>query len=86
MTDRVADWLIEELDARAQLRFGVWLSFASVPVFFYAPWSGEPLIIYLMSALALTLGGINFVIGAEVLEQGESNGDGHCEGCTCADR
>lgn len=73
-TDAIADWLVHCLNARAQLRFGVWLVLGSVPLYVYAPFSGEPPIIYLMSAAAITLTGIGTVISAEVLEE-EENGD-----------
>jgi hypothetical protein len=88
-TDRIADWLMEELDARAQLRWGVWLALLSLPIYAYAPFSGEPIVIYLMSALALTLTGISIILGAEVLEQTEDAEESaeeaadHCQGCTC---
>jgi len=93
ITDRMADWLIHELDARAQLRIGVWLALLSLPLYPYAPLSGEPPLIYLMSAAALTLTGIGIVLTGEVLEQTEEAGDAaegaeetireHCRGCSC---
>lgn len=93
MLDKMADWLIDELDARAQLRAGVALVLVSIPLYVYAPWSGEPPLIYLMSAAALTLTGVSIVLGAEVLEQTEEAEDAaegaeetitqHCAGCTC---
>ena len=89
-TDRFADWLVNELDARAQLRAGVWLAFLSLPLFLYVPWSGEPPLIYIMSALALTLTGIGIVLSAEVLEQTEDAEESadkaasHCAGCQCS--
>lgn len=73
--DRIADWLVDELDARAQLRFGVLLVLASIPLFVYSIWTEEPLLVYLMSAAALTLTGLGIVVGAEVLEvQEKQNG------------
>lgn len=88
-TDRIADWLMDELDARAQLRIGVWLALLSIPIYLYVPWAGEPPIIYLMSAAALTLTGIGIVLSAEVLEQTEDAEESaeeaahHCSGCSC---
>jgi len=72
LLDRIADWLIHELDARAQLRMGVALCLLSLPLYAYAPFSGEPMLIYLMSAGALTLTGVGIVLGGEVLEQTET--------------
>lgn len=74
-TDAIANWLVHCLDARHQLRFGVWLVLGSIPIYVYCPFSGEPPIIYLMSAAAITLTGIGTVISAEVLEQGEDGED-----------
>ena len=71
LLDAIADWLMDVLNARVQLRAGVALVLLSIPLFAYAPFSGEPLLIYLMSALALTLTGVSIVLGAEVLEQTE---------------
>lgn len=73
-TDAIAHWLIHELTAENQLRVGVWIALASLPVYLYAPFSGEPLVIYLLSAMALTLTGITIVLSAEVLVE-EENGD-----------
>jgi hypothetical protein len=73
--DAIADWLMDVLSARVQLRAGVLLVLLSIPLFVYAPFSGEPLLIYLMSALAISLTGVSIVLGAEVLEQTE-DGDG----------
>lgn len=74
LLDRIADWLMDVLSARVQLRAGVALVLLSIPLFVYAPFSGEPLLIYLMSAFALTLTGVSIVLGAEVLEQTEDPG------------
>lgn len=72
--DWIAAWLIDVLPARSQLHLGVALSLASLPLYVYCPFSGEPPLIYLMSAAALTLTGIGIVLGAEVLEQTEDTG------------
>lgn len=73
LLDRIADWLVHELDARAQLRFGVALCIVSLPLAVYGPFSGEPLFVYEMSAAAITLTGIGIVLSAEVLEQTEDD-------------
>lgn len=71
LLDRIADWLQDVLGARAQLRLGVALVLLSLPLYVYLPFSGEPPLIYLMSALALTLSGISIVVAAEVLDRGD---------------
>jgi hypothetical protein len=65
--DAIGMWFIEELDALVQLRIGVLLSLISVPFYPYLFWSGEPPVIYFLSVLATTLGGLGFLIGAQVL-------------------
>lgn len=72
--DRIADWLVDELSARAQLRLGVLLVVFSLPFLVYGFWTEEPFLVYQMSALALLLTGIGIVVGAEVLEQTENTG------------
>lgn len=67
LVDRLARWIADKLDANLQLRFGVLLVLGSIPFYLYLPFSGEPPIVYVMSALALTVSGLSFVIGAEVL-------------------
>jgi ABC-type multidrug transport system permease subunit len=69
--DKIADWLVEELDARAQLRGGVIIFLASFVFYAYMPFSGEPPVIYFMSGLALTLTGIGIVLNGEILEKQE---------------
>lgn len=76
LLDAIADWLLHVLQARAQLRLGVALCLLSVPIYAWTPFSGEPVMIYLMSAAAITLTGVSIVISAEVLEQGEDGDDG----------
>lgn len=78
--DAIADWIVHELDARAQMRAGVLLALLSLPVLVAGLWSTEPFMIYEMSALALTLTGIGIVLNCEILEiqekqEQESNAD-----------
>jgi hypothetical protein len=72
----MAEWLADKMGARNQLRLGILLVLASVPLYLYAPFSGEPIFIYLMSALALTLTGVGIVVSAEVLMNQEEDEDG----------
>lgn len=71
LIDAVADWLRDGLGARAQLRLGVLLTFGTLPMYAWLPFSGEPPAVYAMSTAALTLSGIGIVVGAEVLEKNE---------------
>jgi hypothetical protein len=64
------------MGAQNQLRLGILLVLASIPLYLYAPFSGEPLLIYLMSAAALTLTGVGIVVSAEVLKNQEDEDDG----------
>lgn len=77
LIDALADWLADRFHARNQLRLGILLVLASVPLYAYLPFSGEPPIIYFMSAAALTISGITTVVAAEVLlhqEEGPVSG------------
>lgn len=69
--DWLARWLGDHMTAHNQLRLGILLVLGSLPLYGYAPFSGEPPIIYVMSALALTLTGVGIVVGAEVLTNQE---------------
>lgn len=71
--DCMARWLGRNMGAENQLRLGILLVILSLPLYGYAPFSGEPLLIYLMSALALTLTGIGIVVGAQVLLKQEES-------------
>ncbi len=72
----MAGWLGARMGAQNQLRLGILLVLASIPLYLYAPFSGEPLLIYLMSAAALTLTGVGIVVSAEVLKNQEDEDDG----------
>ena len=65
--DRLGRWLAERLGAVVQLRVGILCVVASVPLVAYGPFSGEPPIVYQMSAVAITLTGAGLVISAQVL-------------------
>jgi len=70
--DKVGNWLLHSLSAHAQLRMGVILVLLSLPLMVYGPFSGEQLLIYEMSAFALTMTGIGIVVGAQVLVHEEN--------------
>lgn len=67
--DALARWLRDTLGYQVQLRFGVVTVLASLPLYPYAPFSGEPPLIYVMSALAITLTGVGIVIAAEAAKE-----------------
>ena len=69
--DAMAGWLGRVMGARNQLRLGIVLCLLSLPLYAYLPLSGEPPIIYAMSAIALTLTGIGIVVSAQVLVKQE---------------
>lgn len=69
--DAMAQWLGRNMGAQAQLRFGILLCIISLPLYAWGPFSGEPLLIYMMSAFAITLTGIGIVVGAQVLVKQE---------------
>lgn len=73
--DRLATWLRHSLGYQAQLRLGIVIVLASLPLYLYAPFSGEPPLIYLMSAGALTLSGIGIVVAAEAAKEASKEGD-----------
>lgn len=72
--DAMAAWLGDRLDAGWQLRIGILLVVLSLPLYAYAPFSGEPVGIFLMSAVAITLSGVSIVVSAEVLTNQEKGG------------
>lgn len=65
--DRLGRWVADRLGAVVQLRLGILCVLASLPLLAYGPLSGEQLLIYEMSAVALSLGGAGLVISAQVL-------------------
>ena len=74
--DAMAGWLGRVMGAKNQLRLGIVLCLLSVPLYVYGPFSGEPILIYLMSALAITLTGVGIVVSAQVLvNQEDESGD-----------
>lgn len=74
--DAMARWLGRKMGAENQLRLGIVLCIASLPLYAYLPFSGEPPLIYGMSALALTLTGVGIVVSAQVLVKQEEQEEG----------
>ena len=77
--DWLAEWLGDHLSPQAQLRIGILSVVGSFPFYALLYSTKEPRAVFLMSALALTLTGIAFVVGAEVLlaqqKQDEEQGE-----------
>ncbi len=72
--DWLGNWLGNFLTAKNQLRLGIICVLVSLPLAGYGPFSGEQLLIYEMSALALTLTGVGLVLTAVLLlKQDEQN-------------
>lgn len=65
--DALGRWLGQVFDAQNQLRLGILCVLGSLPLAAYGPLSGEPVLIYEMSAIALTLTGIGLVLTAVLL-------------------
>lgn len=65
--DLLGRWLGRVLNAQNQLRLGILCFLASLPLAAYGPFSGEPVLIYEMSAIALTLAGVGLVLTAVLL-------------------
>ncbi len=65
--DALAGWVGDKLTAKHQMRMGILLVLVSLFLYVYLPFSGEPPVIYLMSAFAITITGVTVVMAAEVL-------------------
>lgn len=59
--DSIAEWIQDGVDLRVQQRIAVLVILLSLVLIPYGPYSGEPLLVYEMSALALTLTGITWL-------------------------
>jgi hypothetical protein len=73
LIDKHADWLKHKLGYKSQLRFGIFLFYSSFLFFLWLPFSNEPPLIYIMSALALTLTGLGIIIAAEAAKEAADN-------------
>lgn len=59
--DAIAEWIQHGVDVEVQQRMAVLVILLSVPLALYGPFSGEQLLIFEMSAVALTLTGITWL-------------------------
>lgn len=77
------DWLVEQvqngIDTVIQQRVAMLMILASFPLLAYGPFSGEPLLIYLMSAIALTMTGITWLAGLQATRTAEEAAEGSQE-------
>ena len=84
--DAIADWLRHSFGPQAQLRMGVVMVLASLPLFVYGFYANEPFVVYQMSAAALLVAGIGVVVTAETLaevaEDVDDIADEHAEKCS----
>lgn len=71
LIDAIADWLRHSLGAEWQLRLGVICCLLALPLMAYGFFANEPFLVYQMSAAAIFVGGLGFIVGAEVLVETE---------------
>jgi hypothetical protein len=74
--DKIAEWVQNGVDVEIQQRLAVLAILVSIPLMVYGPVSGEQLLIYEMSALALTLTGITWLASLVAAKKAEESGDG----------
>lgn len=59
--DRIAEWVQHGVDVSVQQRLAVLIVMLSIPLMIYGPFTDEPILVYEMSAVALTLTGITWL-------------------------
>lgn len=64
LLDRQADWVHEHATPQNQRRLGVLSIWVGVLFGLYAPFTNEPLLVYVMSVLAIVVGGIGVIVAA----------------------
>lgn len=67
--DAIGDWLRHTFGVQAQLRMGVLMVLASLPLIVHGFFTSEPFLVYEMSAFALLFAGIGVVVTAETLAE-----------------
>jgi hypothetical protein len=73
--DAIAEWVQNGVDVEVQQRLAVLVILISVPLMCWGPFSGEQLLIYEMSAVALTLTGITWLASLVAAKKAEEAGD-----------
>jgi len=64
LLDAIAERILR-MHMITQMRLGVALTLLSIPFYVYMPFSGEPPVVYFLSAMALTLTGITIIFAAQ---------------------
>jgi hypothetical protein len=81
--DELAAWLRHRLGVQNQLRLGVVMVLASIPLIVWGFWTEEPFLVYEMSAVALLFGGVGVVVTAETLNEVAEDVEQLVTGETC---
>lgn len=67
--DAIADWIRNTLGVQPQMRMGVLMVLAALPLLAYGFFTDEPFLVFQMSAAALLFAGIGVVVTAETLAE-----------------
>ena len=67
----LGDWLAKVCTPRVQRKIGVVMCLMSLPLMVYGPFSGEQILIYEMSAVALLFSGLSTIVAAVPSEEPE---------------
>ena len=65
----IGDWIAQVASPTVQRQLGVLMCLAAVPLMAFGPLSGEPILIYEMSAVALLFAGLSTVVAAVPSEE-----------------
>lgn len=71
-----ARWIAARFDGEAQMALGSACLDLGVVMFVVLPWSGEPPLIYSMSAFALVYGGLGLIASGQALLEVEHTQEG----------
>lgn len=70
-----ADWIRRTFTPQRQMRMGVLMIWLAIPLCFFVFWTEEPPLVFEMSALALLVGGLGFVITAVLAAETSETSD-----------
>lgn len=73
--DRLGHWLATAWTPRLQVRTGTLCTLGGFVLAFYGPWSGEQVLIYEMSAIALVLAGLGILVTAVLAVKEDPDSD-----------
>ncbi len=65
----IGDWIASIATPNVQRQIGVFMCLMSLPLMAYGPLSGEPILTYEMSAVALLFAGLSTVVAAVPSEE-----------------